>query len=482
MDAREKLILTVLAAFLLVFGTGAVAFADVGCVESLHDIDITPSSLVSPPGETAVFVIEVENEDSDNCPIKQFTFSATSTAGFSFSFRPSSLLIEPEESDTTLMKVSVPSSTAASTYEIKAFVHSGTLTRSKIVNLEVREEIEECTVKVSNLRFKETNADDFESEFSNDDEVSVFVDVSLIGNAASQIILELFADGSLIDSETDLFSANSDTTFRFGNRILTKNYDDDIDVKVVATPFCNPDETDETDDEIEIEEMEDDIDVEIDVGTPGNTVVGREVTSRIFAENNGAKDVRINVDAFLCRVGVGCNIEMNCDDSIILVEDDDTEEVICRATPREVGTYRVDAHVSLEDDEDVERSRSFFVYVTEEELRARTPTAPTVIVSTEEQRSAEKVVEVNYVCSGSLRQAVYKTTEGVKVTDVEFCPFGCSLGRCLTTPAGSGQASPTPSEVETPRPIFAQPQYNPPVFDLNNFIDWLKNLLFSQPS
>lgn len=486
MGASRKVLVPVVVFSVVFFGFSYGSSAQTDCTAGIPDIDITPATLVAPPGETAVFTAEVENRDSDNCPVKEFSLSANSDAGFSVSFSPSKVTLAPDDRDSVLMKVAVPSDADVSIDNITAFVTGGGLTRSAQASVDIREEIEECTVKVSSLRFKERNADEFETTFSQDDEVSAFVDVALVGNTASDIVLEMFVDGNLFDSETEPLPANSETTFRFGNRIGTNNFNDNINVEVVATPICDPDEADDVERTIDIRETDDDIDLEFEVGRPSNTVVGREVSSRVFAENNGADRVKINVDAFLCLQGVGCRIEMNCGDSIIFVEDDDTEELICTGAPNRAGVWRVDAHISFEDDDDIERSSNFFVYETEAELAARTPLPPQIsrsIEEVDEPEESEKIREVNYVCSGSLRQAVYKTDVDVKVSDVEFCPFGCSQGRCLTTP---GSAVREPASVfvegEEPRPVFTRPEFNPAALDLNSFLDWLKNLLFPQPS
>ncbi len=470
-------------AAVMTFGMSGVAIAETGCTANIPDVIISPSKLVSPPGETAVFTVDVENEDSDNCPIKKFAMSGSSVGGFSVSFSPSTVFIAPGDSETTLMKVVVPSSAVAKEYEVKAVANNGNFSGTDTATLEVRQQVEECEVAVSNLRFKEKNSDQFDDEFAKDDEVSVLVDVSLLGNAASDVTLELFVDGSVFDSETDSYPGNSDTTFKFGNRIFTKNYNDKVNVRVVATAACNPTKTDDDDDTIDIVEAEEDIDIEVRVGKPANTVIGKEVVSRVFVENNGEEDVDVNLDAKLCRIGFGCKIEMNCGDSTILVEDDDTEEIVCRATPTEPGKYRVDVEVTFEGDDDRERSNDFFVYSTAAEL-AQFPGVAGVVVSTPVEE-AEKVKEVKYTCSGNLRQAVFSTTSGVKVSDIEFCPNGCLEGRC-TQQAGFVKKKTAPtttsSEGEQPKPVFSSPKFNPPVFDFTNFIDWIKNLLLSGPS
>lgn len=483
MGAGSSRSVPALFAFLVAFAAvSAGSQAETGCVEGIPDVIISPSQLVSPPGEVAVFSVDVENEDSDNCPIKTYTMAGSSAIG-GVSFSPSVLHIRPGDSDSVLMKVSVPSDAVNTSYEVMARATGGNFSGTDTAELVVRPEAEECEVLLSSLRFKEKNSDSFESSFAKDDEVSVYVDVSLLGNAESDVTLELFADGGVVDSETDKYPADSDTTFRFGNRILTKNYNDDVGIRVVATPSCNPSESDEETDTIEIEESEDDIDLEVNVGNPGSTVVGREVVTRVFVENNGEEDTDVNVDAKLCRDGYGCDIEMSCGDSTFFVESDKTTETLCRAVPSLPGKYRVEVEVTFEGDQDFEESNDFFVYSTDAELAANRPSIYAQNASLAEE--VEKVKEVRYTCKGDIKQAVFTTTKDVKISDVEFCPNGCKDGRCVSKAA----AKPTgaiknggPESDRSAEPVFSRPSYVGPSQYVEAFFEWLKNLLSSRPS
>ena len=489
MRTAIKPAILVLAAFSLVLALPSLASADGSCIPQIPDVIVSPSQLTSPPGQAAVFTVDVENEDSDNCPIKQFTMSATNDGGFSVTFSPSTLFIRPKDSETTLMRVSVPSGTVPGEFRITAITNNGNFSGSDEAALEVRQDVTTCEVRVSNLRFKEKNANTFESRFAKDDDVYATVDVSLLGSATSDVTLELFVDGDIYDSETDAYPANSETTFRFGNAIKTKNYVDDIDVKVVATATCNPTETDEDTDNIDIIEAEDDIDLDVTVGNPGSTSVGKDILSRVFIENDGEEDVKVNVDAKLCGAD-GCDIEMNCGDSTILVEDDDTEEVVCIGRATSEGKYRVEAEVTFEGDEDTERSNDFFVYATDGAIPKTVPGTKFGTASNASESVPEEVVEklkqIKYVCNGNMRQAIFSTTNGVSTSDIEYCQNGCVTGICRAAKAiasnGKTVLVPGTDADNTPKPVFNAPKYTPPVFDLDNFLGWLKNLLFSEPS
>lgn len=472
MDALRFAPVPILLVAFLVFLSPAVAQT---CTQVAPHVDMSPSHISVLPGERAVYTVEVDNRDPDNCPTTDFVMSGTSGIG-TVSFNPSVLSIKPGDSETSLMTVRAPSDAAVGEYQVVARSNNGVLLGDDAATLEVLEDIESCEVKVSNLRFKERTGDEFKDEFAPDDEVSVIVDVSLLGNVASDVLVQLFVEGAVLDSETDNYPANSDTTLRFSERILTKNYVDNIDVRVVATPDCNPANSDDDGDRIEIIEGDEDLDIEISVGTPSNTVVGREVASRIFVDNVGGDDVRINLDARLCLQSGGCVAEMFCGgDSRIIIDKDDTEEIICRYTPTVAGTYRVEASVTFDVDQDIERSNYFTVAASESELASATPGAPV--------QEQTKIREVVYTCSGDVRQAVYTTATEVKTSDVEFCPFGCSQGRCLQTaapaktpvtsviPQGSGEGG-----------ITAGPIFNPPAFGISDFFSWLKNLLFGTPN
>ena len=206
-------------------------------------------------------------------------------------------------------------------------------------------------------------------------------------------------------------------------------------------------------------------------------------------ENDGEEDVKVNVDAKLCGAD-GCDIEMNCGDSTILVEDDDTEEVVCIGRATSEGKYRVEAEVTFEGDEDTERSNDFFVYATDGAIPKTVPGTKFGTASNASESVPEEVVEklkqIKYVCNGNMRQAIFSTTNGVSTSDIEYCQNGCVTGTCrsLKSTASSGKTVLVPGTDadNTPKPVFNAPKYTPPVFDLDNFLGWLKNLLFSEPS
>jgi len=125
-------------AFLVVFSALSLghAQAETGCTEGIPDVTISPSQLVSPPGQTAVFSVDIENEDSDNCPIKTYTMAGSSEIG-SVSFSPSVLHIRPGDSDSVLMKVSVPSDAVSKSYQVMARATGGSFSGTDTADLVV---------------------------------------------------------------------------------------------------------------------------------------------------------------------------------------------------------------------------------------------------------------------------------------------------------------------------------------------------------
>jgi hypothetical protein len=480
----------VFSVFAVVFSAvfAGQSYADTICRDEVPTVTVYPSSLVSPPGQTAVFTVEVENEDPSSCALKIFNLTSYSSDGFGVSLNPSVLYIRPGSSETALMKVSVPSGATNLTYEISARATGGNYTGIGKAEVVVRQAIEDCEAHVSNLRFKEKDSDEFKSTFAKDDEVRTYVDVSLLGNSPSKVTLDLYADGSIVESATDDYPENSDTTFKFATKILTKNYNDNIDLRVVATAACNPTQSDEDEDNVDIEVADDDIEIDFTASNPSSTIVGKELTARAFVENLGTQDTKVNVDARMCRDTYGCNVEMDCGESVVIVENADakkhTNEIVCKGTPTLPGKYRVEFTVTFEGDEDHEDTNDFFVYSTEAELAARKTIGPNTIASSPAAAEvAEAVKQIRYVCKSSLRQAIYTTTSGVKVSDIEFCPKGCNDGVC-SNKASSKKAELKPSDNgdSGPKPAFNEPKYTPAIFDLDNFFGWLKNLMFSKPS
>ena len=472
MDNLKGLTLASVVSVVLMFGlvsVGSATHIDPNCFDEFPDIDISPTHIVGAPGDLVVFTVFVENDDNDNCPTKNFDLTSDDPPGVTVSFSPSTLIISPKNDDTALMKVSIPSGASNGTIPINVFVSEGNLTSNEFVQVDVREDIEECTVKVSNLRFREVNDVDFDNEFSDDDQVSVFADIALVSNAPSEVTMELYVEGLLFDSETDLFGANSDATFKFGNRIFTEAFNDRIDVEVVAIPACDPTEDDSADKVLRINVKEEDIELEIDVGTPSNTFIGEEVKGRVFIENIGEENVRVNVDAFICE-GNDCT-QMDCGESIFFIIEDELEELVCTATATKAGDYKVKTITTYEDDKDTYTSRQFTIFDS-----AAEQSQTSVTVSSGSGEASGKIRGLDYVCDGNIRQALYTTLTATRTSDIEFCPLGCEDGQCVDSPPARDFVVGSESEDETVEEETEKPRFNEPELDLNNFFDWLKNL------
>lgn len=474
--ASRLAILALFAVFSL--GFGGVALADTGCSERDPLITVFPSTITSPPGQTAAFTVEIRNQDTENCPIKPFFVNGTPAKNLSVTFDPSSFTLAPGEAKTSLMKVLVPSDAAIRDYDIQIQANDVNFTSRQTATVTVRQDIQDCDARISNLRFKEKSASGFDTIFSRSDEVITFVDLSVLGKAVTNVTVDFFVEGNLFDEIVGFYSGNSVTTLKFANTIRMSNFADNVNVRVTAVPFCNPQKKDQVSSTVSRRQTDEAVLVSMVLGTPNDTVVGEEILSRVFLKNEGKKNTTVNVDAFLCDTNNVCRTEMDCGDSIIFIETDDTIGVNCKANATSVGTFRVKAVATFGEDRINKISKDFYVYSTRQQLKSGGTTTPASV-------ETPRVNEVSYVCSGKIRQAVFTTSEGTKVSDVEFCVNGCGAGSCLrsapaktaatktaSVPAGSGQ----------PAPVFSKPQFTPPIFDLDNFLDWLKNLLFPKPS
>lgn len=474
MRAASKLaVLTFFAVIFFLIFSGA-AYADTGCSERDPLIKVFPSSITSPPGQTVAFTVEIKNQDAENCPIKPFFVNGTASRNLSVSFDPASFNLAPGEAKTSLMKVVIPSDAATRDYDIQIQANDVNFTSRQVAIVTVRQKIEDCDARVSNLRFKEKTATGFDNIFSRHDEVDVLVDLSLLGSVVTNVTVDLFVNGNLFDSIVGFYSGNSVTALEFSNTIRMENFVDNVNVRVTAVPFCNPQRKSEVSSTITRRQTDEKVDVSMVLGTPNDTVLGDQILSRVFLKNEGKKNTTVNVDAFLCNTNNECKTELECSDSIIFIETDDTIGVNCKTNATSSGTYRIKAVATFGEDRINKISKDFTV----SSKKGQKPTAGTI-------SEKEKINEITYRCSGKVRQAVYSTTEGVKVSDIEFCPNGCSGGICLQKTTVKKAPAPT-KNVTTPsaqpKPVFSKPQYTPPIFDLNNFLDWLKNLLFTKPS
>jgi hypothetical protein len=102
----------------------------------------------------------------------------------------------------------------------------------------------------------------------------------------------------------------------------------------------------------------------------------------------------------------------------------------------------------------------------------------------------ERVQQTRYICSGDTRQAVFTTNLGQKISDVEFCQFGCEIGRCRSTPVAQRPVEPVAVVDEDTQAMtnnsegatFNRPSRGPAALDFDGFWNWLKNLFSLGPS
>lgn len=455
-----------------------LASADTGCSERNPLITIFPSSITSPPGQTVAFTVQVKNDDFDNCPIKPFYVSATSN-NLTVSISPGNFTLAPGEAQTSLLKVVVPSDAPTKDYDVVVTTNDVNFTSSQTTTVQVRPQVESCQVQVSNLRFKATTSNQFSTSF-NRSEVGVYSDLALLGNnVVSNVTLQLFVNGNLFDSISDFYSGNSITTVKFKNNIHTDNFADNVNVMVKALPYCNPANSDETSTSFSIQPVNEKVHLTMVIGTPNETVVNNNAVSRIFLRNVGTENTTANVDGFLCDTTNNCETEMLCGNSILFIAPDQTQEIDCRVNITARGTYRVQGVATFGEQRIAQNSLDFRV------VSYLGQTAPSSVTSSTSASSANAVNQIAYVCSGSLRQAVYTTNDGTKTSDIEYCPRGCNSGSCIET-GQPGKTIQNPSLLgnsqEVNQPVFSPPEQTSIITQINGFIDWIKNLLFPRPN
>lgn len=476
MRASEKLLVfgLFLVASVFVFSGSALA----ACTPNNPEIIVSPSSLAVNPGDIAAFSVKVTNKDDGSCSLNNFTLTGTSLEGFGINFNPSTLFMAPGASETSLMKVSIPSNAATKQSDVTAKATSSNYSSTSITVIDVQQKIDQCSVSLNNLRFQEKNSNVFETQFSKDDELTSYADLSMLNGVNGNVTIQLFADGSLVDSNTNFYPGNSQTTYKFGTKIFTSNYADKINMRAVATPACNPGTTSEDTETIDISKLDTGARIEMTLGIISNIVLGEDVNASVFIKNKGSNSTLINLDASLCRVGFNCTVEMSCGDSIFLIQKDELKELKCTARPQITDQYWVNAELTFEGEQDNEISNIFYVKTSSGQIVPGTGTTTS--------GSQTVSLSVNYTCSGDIRQATFPTSQGIKTSDVEFCQFGCIAGECLKEPPFQ-KAKPkttTGSGVDemTNEKTFSRPQFNPYEFDFAKLFDWIKNLLFPEPS
>lgn len=461
----------------MLFGMVPIVNAE-SCVDR-PDIKITPDSIDIQPGNSASFIINVKNENNDNCPINNFRLTSNSEMNVGITFSPSTFNLIPQNSQTSTMKVSIPSSFSDTSFEIDILAEYNGISRSEDVIINVRNLNKICNIDVSNIKFKEKNAIDFATEFSNNDDVNVYADVSLSGNTGNDVVIELFTNGNLIDSVTEYFSANSRSTIKFNNKIFTETFNDNIDVKVLATPTCDSTNEDEKIETLKIKQNVDNLSIDFISGNPGDTIVGELITSRFFADNNGEVDVRINLDAYLCK-GSECS-DLNCGDSILTVDKGESESITCTGIARDSGKYKTKAEITFENEIDYVESDLFNVY--ENSLEAKNignlvlnntnlVSNNTNLLSSQIQYQNE-IQNQEYSCLGNIRQIIYSDSS---TSDIEFCPFGCSNGQCLNQIITSNDSIINSEKNTQEQIIDNQPKFNKSIRFLEFLAGFFNNI------
>lgn len=479
MGAGKALLLASVFSFFAVLSASGAAYAD--CAHTIPNVTISPTSMTANPGQTVALNVQVYNKDPGTCPLGQFTMNGSSPGGLTVFFSPSTVFILPGDSENLLMKVTVPSDAATKDYDVRATAASDGGQAFDISTIHVQQQVSQCQASVSNLRFRETNGDVFTTQFSESDEVGVYADVLMSNPISGNVTLQLFADGNLIDSDTDVYPGNSQTTFKFDSKILTGNYNDHVNVKVTALADCNPSQTSQSSQTIYLVPNSG-AKVETTMGVISNAMVGDTVTSRIFVVNKGENSTLVNLRAFLCDVADNCNAEMYCGEgSIFLIDKQVKKEIDCNATISAQGEYVAKSRVTFGSDQDTQLSNSFFVNTNTSHLM---PGQAPPQASSGGQVST---VPVSYMCSGSMRQVLIPTGGGTVASDLEYCPNGCSGGQCLayaqpSKPAQTAQGAGQQQTQLTGEKTFSKPPFDSNTIDLGAFFAWLKNLLFPNAS
>jgi len=104
----------------------SVALASPTCTHTNPTVTISPSQSQWVPAGTAVtYTVSVTNQDSANCTASTFNLQATAPAGWTSTFSPSALTLNPGASGSTSLQVTSSTSAANAFYTITASATNG---------------------------------------------------------------------------------------------------------------------------------------------------------------------------------------------------------------------------------------------------------------------------------------------------------------------------------------------------------------------
>ncbi len=412
-----------------------------GCVKAQPTIVISPKDLSGVGGSTVAYDIYIKNNDQALC--QSATFNLAANAGsYSYFLGETSVQLAPGEDKRIMLDVVIPSAAISGVRDITATISSGNYQATDKTQLTIIELPKSCKLSVDWLEVSEQDDNTAKQLFCENLSLKSKTQISLTGDTGTSALAQLYVAGNLFDTKNIILAPNSFAGFGFNRIIDTRSLGlNSFEVKVVVKSSCDI-EGDSTYQTIATESCSDKCDFSLSVAKPSDVAVGEKVKTNILVKNTGGADEQdISMLPLLCDASATNECKtMTCDYNDLTLDHGETRNVGCSATADKSGTYKIKLSSDVCDEKRIDYSNDFII-----------STSQLGSSSCDQSQSGKTRCVGNVVQKSSL-----KSDCSVEWNDVEYCPFGCSSGSCLSpvetkTREKSADAVEQTSTVATPK-------------------------------
>lgn len=428
-EKSKLLALVIFSSFILSLGN--FSFAQ-GCVKAQPTITISPTDLSGTPESTVAYDLSVKNNDSPLCSSSIFSIAATAS-GFTTSLSKNSVTLLPGEETKALLNVIIPSNAVSGTKDISVTTFSGNFQATTTAKLTIVEVPKSCTLSVDSIEVSEKDDNTPKNLFCEDLTLKVKTRVSVSGDTGTSALVQLYVAGNLFDTRNVVLSPGSFAGFTFNRLVDTKTFGlNSFDIKVVAKSSCDVDGA-ELSQSVSTESCKDKCEFSISVPKPSDAAINEKVSMRILVKNvGGIDDEAVTISTFMCKSDEDeCKV-MKCESSSFSVNHGELKSILCSTTADKEGTYKIKLSSVTCGKVNTDFSNDFIVSTS------------SAAISSCDQNLANQAR-----CSGNvIQKSSLKTDCSVEWNDVEYCPFGCSDGKCSSIVEVPAREAATSAQVE----------------------------------
>ncbi len=421
---RIIITLVAVALFLNVFSISALAD---DCIRVKPSVSVSPSSVSGPISTTFAFTVTISNQDSLQCAGTKFNITTSLPKDWTSFVRPSSITIFPTKSEIVTVDVASPVSAVKGDNQIILIVNSSAhdtpaLKSFSTIIINIREEPQACSVNIDDLILRKSGTDIEKIDFCLRESIDVDSKISVGGNDAN-VFVDLFVNDKLTDSSQVGVKAGSTATINFKTPISTGTYGKSTPtVKIVAKAAC--DSTDNTrTKQFEIKLCDPSCLFTTTQAVPTERPANSDIAINIFTKNLGNQENLAFYEASICKDKV-C-VPMICELQSFRLQADESKTFTCTSKVKETGIHYAETRIVACNKEEKISTSFFGVSELGKREEPSTVTIPECAVEP----------KLQYRCTGSIRQQLYQNSDcSTSWVYLEYCPFGCSDNKCISSP------------------------------------------------